>query len=186
MTETDERIRWKKDFVLTWDHFKGIYKSQFKGDFYTGFKISHDSGSEILETSSRTKFKFTDVNVMAVFLPKLSWVNREWLEHQDKEQLIDYVRGQFDLTEDYARKVQTKMENEVMNRSFTCPKDSKSAQIVFVKKKMTEIFTKILNGVDSEYFAALRKYTQETNNGKNLEKQKEYNKFFVNLRKEVS
>ena len=81
MNISEEQIAWKKDFVLTWDHFKGEHKQEFKGGYYSGFKIAQDSGSEIINTSSKTKFKFTDINVMAIFLPKLTWVNKEWLGH---------------------------------------------------------------------------------------------------------
>lgn len=144
-------VLWGERRELTWDDFKG------RPDEGSEFSALTVSGFTALQWSCDEKGQFTFQGAQAHFDRSKSWVKSEG----KSDELLQHEQGHFDITEIYARKLREEL------RKIKCDKKTQEQ----IQKEVDAIFERI----QKEWEMEDEKYDQETDHGRNKEKQKEWN-----------
>lgn len=144
--ERKDIIVWQEGKLLSWDDFKGKPAKRFSAasTHYNTFKTTEEKGGKV------------EVVVEAVFYKdkswkKVSWINDEVLEHEQKH---------FDIVELYARKLR-KLIQERKYSSYT---------------NLKTVTDSLYDVMDKEMDVYQDKYDDETDASMNGDKQREWNK----------
>lgn len=143
--QSETEIEWSSDRKLTWEDFKGSIPANY------GKK-----GAETSSGISTGKYNWNEnkakVKVYAYFSTSESWTRL-----QGDELALKHEQGHFDITEIYARKLRSIVDNKKFKRS-----------------SFTKCFHDIYNKNEAEKNAYQLLYDKETNHHINREKQLEW------------
>ena len=171
-------IYWSQEFSLQLQHFQGQVDKNNPHHASLRTSVEYLFYNEEKKTSSKYKIKINKITVKSFFTPSKSWMRREVINEVNLPSLLKHEQGHFDLSEEYARKINLQM-NKFSGKSYSC----KNTQ----KEKATDEIKQMLDKKFKVYTLELKKahnqYDEETNHGLILHVQKKYNIRFSMLRK---
>jgi hypothetical protein len=174
-------IIWNKTQILKWSDFKKKFDPKAKASANSAIGFESKPLIEHVKTRGKFKFKITDMQLHAVFIPDFSWVKKN-IGKKDRMLLLKHEQGHFDLAEEITRKVRTKTTNRFLNKSFIVKgKNEDNA-----KKNAILQATKLRKEIDDKLYKEFKdqeaKYDGNTNHGLIIGYQEKYNKRFEKLR----
>lgn len=150
-----QKIEWKEDLKLKWNNFKSESNIMNNSDIVA---YAH-CGWEYSAVVSSDKLTPVIIKIEAIFIEDKSW--------KDDKKISDYSllheQKHFDIAEIFARKLRREVSEKIIS----------SADYI-------ESFYKIYNKITKEYNNFQSLYDQDTKNGTNKAKQKEYNSIIIN------
>lgn len=179
----DDKIIWKKDRLLRWGDFKGIpdpSKEQATAESGVGMDENHEL--EYIQTSYKRKFKFKKFVVEACFVPSKSWVKNDRILESDHSIILKHEQGHFDICEKYARILQERLNAELLNKSYSIKGKNETEIKKNAEEFADEKVSRIMNEVKKEWQDEQMQYEHDTENGRKLDIQKEYDLRFSSLR----
>jgi hypothetical protein len=177
--ENDDIISWSKDYSLEWSDFKAQPNSSSFEDSssYIKFHQTWTVHSDISE--GEIYFLIDDIKLSAQFLRHLSWVRGK----QDSLELLKHEQGHFDLAESLRPIITEKIQNEFKDKKFPTQGQNDAQRKQFAREKSGLMIAKELEKWSFDFSQKRIKYDEETEFGHNLEKQKEYDIKFNELRR---
>lgn len=179
---TEIRIPWTKSLILKWSDFIGPQNLRTNQQAWTYTWIDYSHEINIIKKQYRTKFQFKKIEVTSYFRKSNSWVKPALLNRSDQATILKHEQGHLDLAEEYARKIQTQMESELMEKKFTCKGKTDAEQTEFAKnmakKKLKMIWERLYPG----WRKIEDLYDSETKYGMKPEIQQIYDDRFDRLR----
>ncbi len=141
----EERIPWRKNFALTWQHFKGKpdYSSPYAAVTSAGISISFSGNIKKETVTYKSK-------VVSYFYPNRSWYKEELIS----DDLLEHEQLHFDIAELHARK----LRKAIADFSFT----------VAIEEEMDSLY-KVCN---HKMKRVQHQYDEETNFSQRSERQK--------------
>lgn len=144
-----QNIEWLPSQKLTFANFKGNIPEDSKNTEAAGSMVGIQY--TIISTSIWTGK--INIKISAFFDSEKSWVKKEFLS----DYLLNHEQKHFDIAEAFKLKLQKIVDKEIKGT-----------------KDYNNKFQKIYEDIYSQYYEFQNKYDIETNHGKNIEKQKEY------------
>ena len=181
MSESN-RIAWSKDFFLKWSDYLAVPDPLSKFGALTRTTISQESRFFLHKTSSRFKFKISNIKLTAVFIPSISWVKESDRNSIYQDQLLRHEQGHFDATEELKRKMEHKLILEIESKTFSSKGKTFDECSSYADKETTEILRKKLASVIDDLKDFHKKYDKDTDYGRNIIAQAEYDIRFAKLR----
>ena len=176
------RITWSKDFFLKWSDYQAVPDPTSRFDAQTRTTISQESRFYLHKTSSKFKFKISNIKLTAVFIPSISWVKETARNAMRQDQLLKHEQGHFDATEDLKRKMENKLIHEIESKTFSSKGETLEECRNYADRETTEIIRKKLLPVIDSLEAFHKKYDKDTDYGRNVRVQEEYDRRFAKLR----
>lgn len=137
-----------------------------------------------LNTKTEINAKIKSVEIVPVFYTLKSWVKSEQLGSEKISQdLLKHEQGHFDLAEECA-KISTKQLNAIIkNKQISVNANSPQERNKLFLEKRRQITNESFNALLNYHMKIIQElYDIETDRGKNLEIQNEYNSRFKKLR----
>jgi hypothetical protein len=174
----EDLITWTKDRFITLDDFHG--EPDENSSHYAMSGIRFDQENKISVNSEKPEFQFLEIKGSAVFEKYTSW--RKKYTPSNLEKIIKHEQGHFDIAEEYARKYQEILEQELIGKKFSFKVKDGNNYDKSAKNEANEIIKKTYAKLETEYKNEQKKYEDETKHGIDLNRQEQYNKRFEKLR----
>ncbi len=172
-------LPWSKDYLLVWSDFKAEPNPAVFEDASSVIKYrctwtvkSESFGSEI-------KFAIENIHVFSEFHKHLSWVRHQVATPN----LLNHQQGHFDLAELLREEVTKNIENVVENKWYLTRGQNEEQRKQFAREDSAKIIATELEKWQNHLNENQQNYDFQTNYGQIIEKQKEYDKKFNQLRK---
>jgi hypothetical protein len=177
--ENDDILQWSKDSFLKWSDFKAQSNPSTFEDSYSHIKFYYTwtVNSDISE--NRIYFLINGIKLSTQFLRHLSWVR----ENEISSDLLKHEQGHFDLAESLRQMITEKIIDEFKDKKFPTRGQNDDQRKQFAREDSGLMIAKELEKWISDLEMKRKKYDDETEFGKNREKQKEYDEKFDRLRK---
>ena len=176
----EECIWWNPKFTLSLEHFKGEPDVEKPHHANTRVNFQYFFDHEVRKTASKNKMRIKKIDVKCFVNTSKSWIKKEVLTNTNLPFLLKHEEGHFDLAEEYARLIKIKMNAKFNGKSFSY----ESMTIEGAVKEINEILGKEFQIYTNEYKKANERYDVETNYGRTISKQTEYNQRFNKLHNE--
>ena len=112
------KIAWQELHQLNWTHFDAEPDISSKNEAFITWSIKAEKECKSIENISEKKYVF--VNSTAYMYQDKSWVKKE--NHTSYDDVLLHEQRHFDLAEVFARKLQDKIETEVLEEKTPCRK----------------------------------------------------------------
>jgi len=178
MVENNNIISWSKDYFLHWSDFQADVNLSAYEDSFSKITYHHTWVISSEMVNGDIFFLISEVKLETQFLKHLSWVRLQ----NASPTLLTHEQGHFDLAEFmkqyfedqinkkfYGLKYSTRGKNEEQRRQF-----AREDSCLLIIKELEECFDNLAK--------ERKKYDEETEFGKNISKQNEYDKKFRSLR----
>jgi len=181
-------ILWSKKRKLTWEDFQGNPDPKFAKKlerFYThtSSTIDHRILWGIDNEAKKIEIQCIGVKVWCFFNIQLSWV-KQLLFSKPSDYLnnvLNHEQGHFDLSEEYARLMETKLKDSLLNKKFRVPGLTKKEKLQNVVAEQDKIDKKFSSQVWNLKNSEDEKYDTETNHGEIKEMQDKWDARFAKL-----
>lgn len=175
---TPQKIPWSHDRLLTWDDFQGEVDMSNEHQALSATNLAHTTDFDPIQKSFKIKLKINWVKMDASFFPHRSWVKPE---HKTNG-LLNHEQGHFDISELVAREIEEKINQKFKGKMIS----SNYRSIEDADKETKQIITKLIKK-ETDRISEIAKfshnrYDKETNHGRILDKQWEYDEKFKLLR----
>lgn len=177
--EDDDLLSWSKHYFLKWSDFKAAPNSSSFED--ASSYIKYHPTWKVLSKANNDKIYFLieDIQLTTQFLRHLSWIR----EKQSSLDLLKHEQGHFDLAESFRSVIEKKIQNEFKDKKFSTRGNNGEQQKQFAREDSGSMIKKKLEAYLHELSQMRKTYDKETEFGLNLNKQKEYDKKFIELRR---
>ncbi len=177
--ENDDIISWTKDYFLDWSDFMAESSPSKCEDSSSKIKYHHTGTVHSEISNGEIYFLIDDIKLSSQFLRHLSWVR----EKQASLELLKHEQGHFDLAEFLRPKITEKIQNEFKDKKFPTRGQNDDQRKQFAREDSGLMLAKELERWSYDFSQKRIKYDEETEFGHNLNKQKEYDEKFNELRK---
>ncbi len=177
--ENDDIISWTKDYFLDWSDFMAESSPSKFEDSSSKIKYHHTWTVHSEISNGEIYFLIDAIKLSAQFLRHLSWVR----EKQASLELLKHEQGHFDLAEFLRPKITEKIQNEFKDKKFPTRGQNDDQRKQFAREDSGLMLAKELERWSYDFSQKRIKYDEETEFGHNLNKQKEYDEKFNELRK---
>ncbi len=176
--ENDDIISWSKNYFLTWSDFKAQSNSSSFEDSSSKIKFHYTwtVSSEMFD--GKIFFLIDTIQLSTQFFQHLSWVR----EKQASLELLKHEQGHFDLAESLRSVIIKDLQNEFKDKKFPTRGQNEEQQKQFALVDSGLMIAQRLEKWYNDLSQKRKKYDKETEFGHNLNKQKEYDKKFNELR----
>jgi len=185
LSDTDNEIEWKKDYLLKWSDFRGTPNFNNPYTASSGTAIDCKYEIKLIKTKSKLKFKFKKCEMIAMFVRTESWVKQEILdrnEDQKSRQLLKHEQGHFDVAEEFVEVEYSKKMGVLKNRTFSTKGKTQEEIRKNAAKEANKIIKKILQPLNQALRNFDKNYDEDTKHGVIRERQEQYNERFDKLR----
>lgn len=172
-------LPWSKNYLLEWSDFKAESNPAIFEDASSVIKYrctwtvkSESFGKEI-------KFSIENIQVTPEFHRHLSWVRHQMATPN----LLNHQQGHFDLAELLQNKVTENIEKVFENKWYLTRGQNEEQRKQFAREDSAKMIAKELEKGQEYLSEKQRDYDNQTDYGQIIEKQKEYDKTFNQLRK---
>lgn len=174
-------VIWNPTRILKWKDFKKKPNLRSKPSASSAIGFQSEPIIDHIEIGKKYKFKITDMQLHAIFIPDFSWV---MISSNDKSSsfLLKHEQGHFDLVEEIVRKTRMNTTDRFKNRCFFIKGKNKSNAKKNAILQVTKIRKKIENKLQKELQMEGTKYDTKTNHGLIKKYQEKYNQRFKKLR----
>lgn len=169
---------WAPDFHLKWSDFKAESNPAIFEDSHSVIKYQFTwiLNSDII--NDQIVFLIEDIHLVVEFHPLLSWVRYS----ESNDDLLQHEQGNFDLAELVKRENSQKLLNVFYSKHFPTRGQNDEQRKQFAKEDSGKMIVIEVNKLQQLYDEKRLKYQNETNFGKNISKQSEYDLIFKQLR----
>lgn len=177
--ENDDIVTWSKGYFLNWGDFKAQSNPSAYEDSSSHLKYHHGwtVNSEMID--GKIYFMINNIQLSTQFLRHLSWIRTQHASHD----LLKHEQGHFDLAESLRPIIVESLLKKLTPKKFPTRGQNDEQRKQFAREDSGLIIAKELEKWDKKLSQIREKYDKETELGKNLTKQKEYDEKFQLLRK---
>lgn len=177
--EDNDIVTWSKDCLLTWDDFKAESNPSAYEDSSSNIKYHHTwtVNSEMID--GKIYFMIDNIQLSTQFLRHLSWVRKQ----NASDNLLRHEQGHFDLAESLRPIIVENLLNELKQKKYPTRGQNDEQRKQFAREDSGLIIAKELEKWNEKLSKLRKKYDEETEFGKNLTKQKEFDEKGKILRK---
>ncbi len=176
--ENDDIISWSKDYFLKWSDFQAESNPSSFEDSSCHIKYHHTWTVNSEMVDEKIYFLINDIKLSTQFLRHLSWVR----ENQTSSDLLKHEQGHFDLAELLRPTITEKIQTEFKDKKFPTRGKNDEQQKQFAREQSGLMIAKELEKWSNCFTQQKTKYDEETEFGRNSDKQKEHDKKFNVLR----
>ncbi|MCH8915823.1 MAG: hypothetical protein IIA82_08290 [Thaumarchaeota archaeon] len=115
--DSPNAIAWKANYLLNWTHFDAEPDINSEHEAYIFWNFIAERECDSIENISNENY--VTVSSTAYMYQDQSWVNEN---HTSYDELLIHEQKHFDLTEVFARKLQDRIENEIIPDKTSCRK----------------------------------------------------------------
>ncbi|MCV0392303.1 MAG: hypothetical protein K5790_03295 [Nitrosopumilus sp.] len=174
-----EIIVWSKDRKLNWSDFKAESNPAVFEDSHSVIKYRYTWVVNSEKIGDTIMFFIENIQLFVEFHPLLSWV-RNSIE-QDK--LLNHEQGRFDLAELIKQEKISKLCEIFYGKKFPTRGSNEEQRKQFAKEDSGNMIGSEVKKLESEFQSQSNEYDLQTDYGKNIEKQFEFDLTFDKLRK---
>lgn len=182
MNSTENLIPWSLDYQLTWDDFQGERIFDKRQAESVLILRRDEADTEIFEQEGKYYFKIINLNATAYFKQNESWVLEKQKKAENAVIILKHEQGHFDITEIYARKYRSKL-NEIKVKIYKCEGNDDRERKQNSEKKGRIILDKIEKTIGKELGEIQENYDNKTNFGVKVKAQAKYLRW---IKKELS
>ncbi len=176
--ENKDIITWSKDYFLNWSDFKAESNPSSFEDSSSHVKYHHTWTVNSEMVNGVIYFLIDDIKLSTQFFRHLSWVR----ENQASLELLKHEQGHFDLAEFLRPIITEEIQNKFRDKKFPTRGKNDEQRKQFAREDSKLMISKELEKWLNDLSQKRIKYDEETEFGHNLNKQKEYDKKFNELR----
>ncbi|NND86652.1 MAG: hypothetical protein HKM23_04895 [Nitrosopumilus sp.] len=171
-------LRWSKDTLLKWSDFKAESNPTVYEDSHSVIKFQYTWIVNSERINDEILFFIEDVRLFVEFNPLLSWVRKSNAD----DLLLKHEQGHFDLAELIKQENLSKLQDIFYGKKFPTRGSNEEQRKQFAKEDSGKLIGIEVKKLELELIKRSEEYDEQTNYGKNQEKQKEYNFIFDKLR----
>ena len=176
--ENDDIITWSKNYFLTWLDFKAQSNSSSFEDSSSQIKYHHTWTIRSETYDDKIFFLIDNLQLSTQFFRHLSWVR----EKQSSLELLKHEQGHFDLAESLRSIILDDLQNDFKDKKFPTRGQNEEQPKQFAREDSGLIIAQKLEKWYNILSQKRIKYDNETEFGHDLNKQREYDKKFNELR----
>ena len=171
-------IVWSDDTKLNWSNFKAesnpaVFEDSHSAIHY-GFTWIIDSD----KLDNTIVFKINQIDVTVEFNPLISWVRQS----ESSDNLLIHEQGHFDLAEITKRNYEKTLKKMFYDKSFPTRGENDARCKQFAKEDSGKMISIEIEKLTQIYRQKREQYDEETEYGKNIKNQSQYNEIFKKLR----
>jgi hypothetical protein len=171
-------VVWSDNSHLTWFDFKAEFNPASYEDSHCVIKYQFTWTINSEKTENEILIFIENIQLTTEFNPLLSWVR----PLQNTDTLLLHEQGHFDLGELVKRENLEKLRNLFYKKQFTTRGKNEDQNKQFAKEDSGKMIAIEIKKLEQMLLQRRKIYDDETDFGKNLEKQSEYNDLFVKLK----
>jgi hypothetical protein len=171
-------VVWSDNSHLTLFYFKAEFNPASYEDSHCVIKYQFTWTINSEKTENEILFFIENIQLTTEFNPLLSWVR----PLQNTDTLLLHEQGHFDLGELVKRENLEKLRNLFYKKQFTTRGKNEDQNKQFAKEDSGKMIAIEIKKLEQMLLQRRKIYDDETDFGKNLEKQSEYNDLFVKLK----
>jgi len=176
--EKNNIISWKKDYFLKWSDFQADVNLSAIEDSFSKITYHHTWTVSSEMVDGEIYFLISDVKLETQFLRHLSWVRLQ----NASSALLSHEQGHFDLSELMKPFFEDKINNKFNGMKFYTRGKNEEQRKQSAREDSGILIVKELEECFDILTKERKKYDEETEFGKNLSKQNEYDQKFYRLR----
>ena len=176
--EEEDIISWSKNKFLDWSDFKAESNPSKFEDSSSQIKFHHTWTLDSEVHEAKIFFKIDNIQLTTIFFCHLSWVR----EHCNTLNLLKHEQGHFDLAQSLLPVIKENLLNKFKNKRFPTRGQNEEQRKQYAREDSGLMITKELEKWSEKLQKKRNQYDEETEFGNNLNKQKEYDERFKELR----
>jgi len=177
MSENNTLV-WSNDSFLKWSDFNAESNPASFEDSHSVIKYRYTWIVNSDEKEHEIVFSIENIQLSVEFHPVLSWVRLS----QATDDLLKHEQGHFDLAELIYRENLNELKNKFHDKQFPTRGKNEEQRKQFAKEDSGKMIAEEVEKLEEVLSQRRQEYDEQTNFGKNLEKQSEYNLVFDKLR----
>lgn len=171
-------LEWTPYFSLSWSDFQAESNPAIFEDSHSVVKYRFTWTVNSDEIGNDIVFLIEDISLFVEFHPLLSWVRSS----EANDSLLGHQQGNFDLAELVKRENLIKLREKFYKRHFSTRGQNEEQQKQFAKEDSGKMINKEVEKLQNIFDEKSLKYQNETNHGKNVDVQSNYDLIFRKLR----
>ncbi len=171
-------LEWTPDSMLTWFDFQAESNPAVFEDSHSVIKYRFTWVVNSEKIDENIVFLIDDVVLFVEFHPLLSWVRQS----EANDSLLNHEQGNFDLAELVKRENIQNLKEQFHKKHFPTRGENNDQRKQFAKEDSGEMINKYVRKLQTFFDERSQKYQNDTNYGKNFEKQSKYDLIFKQLR----
>ena len=171
-------ISWSKDYFLNWSDFEAESNPAAFEDVHSTIKYHYTWVVNSVSIDSKIKFFIENIHLTVEFHPLLSWVRQP---HATSE-LLKHEQGHFDLAELLRPKITKQIQDAFNEKKFLTRGQNQEQQKQFAREDSGLMIAREAEKLEKYLFEKQEEYDKQTNYGKIIGKQQEYDDMFKKLR----
>ena len=176
--ENNNIISWTKDYFLKWSDFQADVNPSSFEDSFSKIIYHHTWLVSSEMVNGNIYFLISEVKLETQFLKHLSWVRLQ----NESSVLLNHEQGHFDLLEFMKSSFEEKINNRFNGIQFPTRGKNEEQRKQLAREDSNSLIAKELEKCFDILDKERKKYDEETEYGKNVSKQIEYDQKFQRLR----
>ena len=177
MSQNDVVV-WSDNSSLTWSDFKAESNPASYEDSHCVIKYQFTWTINSKKTENEILFSIENIQLTTEFHSILSWVR----PLQNNDSLLAHEQGHFDLGELIRRENLEKLRNVFYEKQFPTRGKNGDQKKQFAKEDSGKMIATEIEKLEQMLSKRRKEYDDETDFGKKLEKQTDYNDLFAKLK----
>ncbi|MHA7647195.1 hypothetical protein [Nitrosopumilus sp. S4] len=174
-----EVIVWSKDRKLHWFDFKAESNPAVFEDSHSFIKYRYTWVVDSEKIGDAIMFFVKNIQLFVEFHPLLSWIRNS----TEQVTLLNHEQGRFDLAELIKQEKISELCEQFNAKKFPTRGSNGEQRKQFAKEDSGKMIGEEVKKLELEFQLRSNEYDAQTNYGKNIEKQKEFDLIFARLRK---
>ncbi|HIE46485.1 MAG: hypothetical protein CXT78_13015 [Thaumarchaeota archaeon] len=175
---SQDNVIWSDNLSLLWSDFKAEFNPASFEDSHCVIKYQFTWTINSEKTENKILFFIENIQLTTEFNPLLSWVRHL----QNTDALLLHEQGHFDLGELVKRENLEKLRNLFYEKQFATRGKNEDQQKQFAKEDSGKMIAMEIEKLEQMLSCRRKIYDDETDFGKNSEKQSEYDNLFAKLK----
>ena len=175
---SNDVIPWSKDYCLKWSNFKAESNPAIYEDSHSFIKYTFTWMIDSDKLNQEIFFLINQIKISVEFHPLLSWVRNS----EVNDSLLKHEQGHFDLAEilkmDYYKILKNKFDKKV----FPTRGQNDAQRKQFAKDDSGKMISIEINKLSDILIKKREEYDVETEYGKNILNQSEYDEIFKKIK----
>ena len=171
-------LEWISDFSLSWSDFQAESNPAIFEDSHSVIKYRFTWTVNSDKIDDDIIFLIENISLFVEFHPLLSCVRSS----EANDSLLGHQQGNFDLAELVKRENLIQLQEKFYKRYFSTRGQNEEQQKQFAKEDSGKMINLEVEKLQNIFDEKSLKYQNETNYGKNVDAQSEYNLIFKQLR----
>ena len=170
-------LEWSGDLALSWSDFKAESNPAVFEDSHSVIKFRFTWVVDSDKVDGKIIFLIRDISLYVEFHPLLSWVRLS----EANDSLLNHEQGTFDLAEQIKRENMTNLQERFYKKYFSTRGQNTEQQKQFAKVDSGKMIHDEVEKLEKLFYEKSQKYHHDTNYGKSIESQSNYDSVFKKL-----